>query len=92
MSKPTETKSWPESKFIIGKRIESLDELIGQEWICFDCYPELPLKKHKIYNKSRFWKWTVRDIKRYIKRNQIYAASNAVEIPVHIIKNGPKCK
>ena len=88
--KQTKTKVPPRTKFLIGKRIESLDELIGQEWICLDYCPELPLKEHKIYNKSRFWKWTVREIKRYIQRNQIYAASKAVEIPVHIIKSNPQ--
>ena len=90
MSKQTRTKVPPRTKFLIGKRIESLDELMSQEWICFDFCPELPLKKHKIYNKSRFWKWTVREIKRYIKQNQIYAASKSVEIPVDIIKTKAK--
>lgn len=88
--KQTRTKAPSESKFLIGKRIESLDELMAQEWICFDYCPELPLKEHKIYNKSHFWKWTVCEIKRYIKQNQIYAASKAVEIPVHIIKTNHK--
>ena len=90
MSKTTKTKAPPKSKFLIGKRIESIDELIAQEWICFDYYPELPLKKHKIYHKSSFWKWIVRDIKRYIKRNQIYAASKAVGIPVILTTQSKK--
>lgn len=90
MSKPTQTKIPPVSKFIIGKPIESLDELMAQEWICFDYCPSRHPAHCKMYHKGWFQNWRLRDAKRFIEGKHLLVASKAVEIPVHIIKSNPK--
>ena len=88
--KQTRTKVPPVSKFLIGKRIESLDELMEQEYIISLGHWRNRHKPVKVYHEGFFQNWHLHFAKQFIRDEFVYAASKAVEIPVHIIKSNPK--
>ena len=66
-------------EFTIGKQINSLEEMMKQEYIAYDVYPSTPFAKYKIYHIGWFQNLKVRTAKQWIAGKHIYTAKKTKE-------------
>lgn len=78
--KQTRTKVPPRTNFLIGNRIESLDELMEQEYIISLGHWHNRHKPVKVYHKGFFQNWHLHFAKQFIRDKFVYAATKPTAI------------